>query len=299
MGHVDGLLDPETAVAVDRHLATCAPCADDRRSMGQLATRLTRERLSAALVGPWLSPGCPPVQTLGCYFLDEIESEERTRLSTHIAGCKSCREVLAEMSQGAIALDTRFEPEARGAEVAGPTLPWGERLRHALGLMPWPGWGLAAAAVVLAFAAGYGLTPGRGGGTSPGSVASVADRPAKPPYRPDTSVPGLGIGAQGRPEAESRFREAMAYHGDPDFATKALPALREAVALDPRLDVAQFWLGVALLLTGDIGPAIVPLEAAVALAPARREYRDYLLWAYLAAGRLDAARRLQSRAIER
>jgi anti-sigma factor RsiW len=302
VGHVDGLLDPETAETVNRHLATCAPCADVRRSMGQLTRRLGRERVSAALVGPWLPPGCPSVQTLASYFLDEAEPGERTHLRAHIAGCESCRGVLAEMNQGASELDTRFGSdvsEALEAPVVGPKLSLGERLRHALGLLPWPGWALAATAVALAFALGYEVAPDRSGSTAPGRVASVLGRRATPPYAPDAGTPGLGIGAPGDPEADRRFRQAMTHHGDPNFATKALPGLREAVALDARHDAAQFWLGIALLLTGDLEHAIAPLEAAVALAPARREYRDYLLWAYLATDRVDAARQLQSRTLGR
>lgn len=63
----------------------------------------------------------------------------------------------------------------------------------------------------------------------------------------------------------------MAFYGAADFATKALPALREAVALDGANDQAQFWLGVTLLLTGAQQQRELPLAEARRVISAQGE----------------------------
>jgi tetratricopeptide (TPR) repeat protein len=111
-------------------------------------------------------------------------------------------------------------------------------------------------------------------------------------------APALGIGAAVKPEAEGKFREAMAFHAAPDFSQRALPLLREAVALDPEYDQAQFWLGIAHLLKGEVTAAIPLLEEAVRLAPGSREYKQYLIWAYLKTGATEKALRLQTELLQ-
>jgi tetratricopeptide (TPR) repeat protein len=116
--------------------------------------------------------------------------------------------------------------------------------------------------------------------------------PPKPPYSAE-SRPELGVVAPVKAESERRFREAMKYYSDPDFARRALPLLRQAVEADPTNDRAHFWLGVALLLDGDARAAVPPLEAAARLAPADRQVKEYLIYACLQSGAIDRARSVQ------
>jgi len=153
----------------------------------------------------------------------------------------------------------------------------------------WPG--RVAVAAALGAVLVVGLLVGRVVTlTSPPTI--VAEAPPLPAYRPE-SGPGVGFAPSIRPESEQKFREAMAQYGQPDFARRALPLLREAVAADPRNDQAQFWLGVVLLREGRSTDAIAPLETASRLARADRTYKGYLLYAYLQAGTIDRARALQ------
>lgn len=160
--------------------------------------------------------------------------------------------------------------------LGAPARPrWRESL--ALAFAPWParvGVGLAVAALlVLGFALGRVVNPS-------GQATIVSTLPPIPAYVPAPSA-GLGIAPPVNPRAEERFRAAMAFHGSPDFARKALPLLREAVALDPSHDRAQLWLGVASVHTDQPQEAVGALEQAVRLAPADAVARSYLAFAYL------------------
>jgi tetratricopeptide (TPR) repeat protein len=154
---------------------------------------------------------------------------------------------------------------------------WWESVR--LLFAPWPvrlGAGAVVAALILV---GFAL----------GRVVMERDVPdvrvlvPMPAYAPEART-GLGAAASVEPESQQKFREAMAFHPTPEFAAKALPLLREAVALDPSHDAAQFWLGVALLHLDQPDAAIAPLEQAVRLAPADAAYKQYLMFAYLRTG---------------
>lgn len=164
-------------------------------------------------------------------------------------------------------------------------------LREAFG--SWPARlafaGVACAFLVIGLVVGRATTPGRQivtGGIPPTPVES-------PEYKPGARE-ALGLGASVKPESAKKFQEAMAFYGAPDFAVKALPALREAVALDRANDEAQFWLGVTLLMTNQPSAAVAPLEAAATLAPAALTYKQYLLFAYLRTGAVAKALRLQA-----
>ncbi len=172
---------------------------------------------------------------------------------------------------------------------------WRPALRDALGT--WPG-RLVFASVACAFLL-VGVFFGRAtvgdrlvkGGISPTPVET-------PDYKPGQGR-GLGIAGPVKPESERKFQAAMAFYGSADFAAKAFPALREAVTLDRANDQAQFWLGVTLLLTGKTAEAGPPLEEAVRLAPASVQYKQYLLAAYLRAGDLERALRVQAELMKR
>jgi tetratricopeptide (TPR) repeat protein len=172
---------------------------------------------------------------------------------------------------------------------------WLSPLREALAT--WPARllaaGVACACLVLGLVLGRATTERQvaKGGIPPTPVET-------PDYTPGPRT-ALGIGAPVRPESERKFLEAMAFYGAPDFAAKAAPALREAVALDRANDQAQFWLGVTLLLTDRPAAAVPPLEEAVKLAPARARYKQYLVYAYLRTGDTARALRVQTELLKR
>lgn len=161
----------------------------------------------------------------------------------------------------------------------------------------WPG-RLAFAGVACAFLV-VGLALGRATTGRRIATGGIPPTPVEAPeYKPGARK-ALGIGAPVKPESEKKFQEAMAFYGSPGFAANALPALREAVALDGANDEAQFWLGVALLLGGKTAEAIPRLEEAVRLAPGSAQYKQYLLYAYLLAGDVERALRVQTELLKR
>jgi tetratricopeptide (TPR) repeat protein len=164
----------------------------------------------------------------------------------------------------------------------GPT-GWLADLRRILAV--WPGRLACATAALILLVVG-GLVGRQFADTPP--TASVRVIPPLPAYQ---SIAGarLGGAAPANPSADEKFRAAMAHHPSRDFAVRALPLLREAVSLDPGHDAAQFWLGVALLHVDRPAEAVGPLEQAVRLAPADREYKQYLLFAYFRTGAVAKA----------
>lgn len=123
--------------------------------------------------------------------------------------------------------------------------------------------------------------------------AVTATAVALPAYVPQPPGSALGLGGGVNAASRDKFAAAMSHYGQPDFVARALPDLRDAVAADGSNDEAQFWLGVVRLRAGAATDAVAPLEAAVALAPARAVYKDYLLFAYLQTGNVTRAMRLQ------
>jgi len=176
--------------------------------------------------------------------------------------------------------------------LASPRETWFSAIRAAL--TSWPGRvslaAMACALVLLGVAIGWNVR-----GPGDGRVALDGEL-TKPAYRAEEGRAGsaLGMGALVKPESESKFRAAMVFYTSADFATQALPFLREAVAADALNDQAQFWFGVTLLMTNKPSEAVAPLEAATTLAPAALLYKQYLLVAYLRTGALAKALRLQT-----
>ncbi|MBM4442984.1 MAG: tetratricopeptide repeat protein [Candidatus Rokubacteria bacterium] len=201
--------------------------------------------------------------------LDRDWTRSRMRAATGDAATPSEEELLRALG--------RADPLA---EHAGGG--WWEGVRSLLA--PWParlGVGAAIAALILiGFALGRVVTER--------DVQYARALPPMPAYAPEARS-GLGAGASVKPQSLDKFREAMAFHPTPEFAAKALPLLRESVALDPAHDEAQFWLGVALLHLDQPDAAIVPLEQAVRLAPADPFYKQYLMFAYLRTGAVKQA----------
>lgn len=296
MRYADGLLGAEAEAELTRHLAECAECHKRAKAVQDFNDRLKTEwvgaRLRAIIPEEW---GCPPPDELSRYFLGESERADRRRLETHLEGCAHCRETVAEMERG-YAILARADP-LRAREPA-TAVPWWERLQAVLRPFPWPAWALATVAVGLAFMAGLLLYPVL---LRPPDLLPHLEtfRITKPPFTPPAELPALGIAPAYHPEADKRFREAMAFYDDPAFPEKAIPKLREAVTLDPRHEQAQFWLGIAYLLKDETTSAIPPLEEGVRLAPAKMEYKQYLVWAYLKVGQVEKALRLQTELLER
>lgn len=181
------------------------------------------------------------------------------------------------------------------ADPLGAPGGWLTTLREAFGT--WPA-RLLFAGVACAFLV-LGLVLGRATTERQLAKGGIPPIPVEAPeYRPGPRT-ALGIGAPVRPESERKFLEAMAFYGAPDFAAKAAPALREAVALDRANDQAQFWLGVTLLLRDRAAEAVGPLEEAVRLAPASVPYKQYLVYAYLRTGDTARALRVQTELLKR
>jgi tetratricopeptide (TPR) repeat protein len=84
-----------------------------------------------------------------------------------------------------------------------------------------------------------------------------------------------------------RFNKSAAFHytlGIAQYRSKqfhpAVASFRQAVELDPRLDLAQFLLASALLGTGDLDGAETGFKAAIAIRPDQPLYRNYLARVY-------------------
>ena len=171
------------------------------------------------------------------------------------------------------------------ADPLGPPAPAGWWAGVRVALAPWPVRVGVGAAVAALFLMGFALGRGAGGRDS-STLVHIA--PPVPAYTPAAGR-GLGAAASVDPRADDTFHAAMAFHAAPDFAVKALPLLREAVAFDASHDAAQFWLGVALLQADRPQDAVAPLEHAVRLAPADGVYKQYLVFAYLRTGAVKQA----------
>jgi tetratricopeptide (TPR) repeat protein len=199
--------------------------------------------------------------------LDEAWMRERLRAK------------LADLSEDDLLRDIgRADP--LGAPQGGG---WWRDLRRACAA--WPARlsfaGAAVALLVIGFLLGRGVVD-----QSASSLARTI--PPLPAYRAEATS-RLGIVSPVNPRSEEKFRAAMAFHGTRDFPGKALPLLREAVAFDASNDLAQFWLGVALLQVDQPADAVAPLKQAVRLAPADVDYKQYLLFAYLRTGAIRQA----------
>lgn len=292
--HLEAELDGEERTDVIRHLSTCQECQDHHDSLRAFVRRLDTDWL-AHQVRAHLPPDlhCPSPAELSDYFLSESTPEQAEAIGAHARNCRPCGEALATMEAGARSL-VEADP-LRPAPSRLPARPWGERLRAwAENLVPTPRWVWLAPSFAVAFLAGIVFAPilriEVGSRPAPSQVVQI---PA-PPWTGSVEPSRLGIAPAVNPEADARFRTAMAFYGSADFPSKALPELREAVRIDPQHDEAQFWLGAALLLEGDVASAIPPLEAARRLAPARAEYGRYLAWAYLRSGQTAKALELQT-----
>ncbi|MBI3825982.1 MAG: hypothetical protein HY294_08300 [Candidatus Rokubacteria bacterium] len=179
----------------------------------------------------------------------------------------------------------------RADPLAALTLPgWRPVLRAWVG--SWPA--RLAFAAVLAVVFAVGLLVGLA--SDPRTPRLTAATPL-PTWEGAERVATLGAAGRVRAESAQAFHAAMSLYGAADFAARALPLLRDAVASDPTNEAAQFWLGVTLLRLGEAPRAVRPLEEAARLAPANGLYRRWLVFAYLQIGAIEQALRAQAAAL--
>jgi tetratricopeptide (TPR) repeat protein len=202
--------------------------------------------------------------------LDRDWTRERLRAIAREPGQLSEAELLRAVE--------RADPLAERAESG-----WWEALR--LLLAPWPARLTLGAAVAALVLVGFALGRVVDRDTESRLVRAIPPMPAYAPERQRA----LGVAPATNRRAREKLEEAMRFREAPDFAVKALPLLREAVAVDASNDAAQFWLGVALLQVDRPQEAVAPLEHAVRLAPASALYKHYLLFAYLRTGSIRLA----------
>jgi len=204
------------------------------------------------------------------YLRRELTAAEQETFEDHLVACADCTEELA----GLCALKAELE-RCRGqivAEAGARPSPWRR---------PWL---LAAAAAVLAVAAGFGVwmrfQPASSRTPELAELAAI-EPPAYAPVRLRGS----------EDNAARRFREAMELYAAGDW-NGALPGLRAAAALDPEAPYFAFYLGACALLAGETGEAITQLQRTVDLGdtPFLEEALFYLAKAYLDAGDVTAAR---------
>lgn len=286
MRYAERLLSGTEEERIARHIADCRHCREQKDAMTSFAGRLDQHWLDARLAEMHRGAmECPSLHELTSHVLGESVEGEAERLARHTNGCAQCRAVLAEIEAHSASL-IRADPLA----AAAPPKSRRQRLTAFFDLLPAP------ACAVLALVAGLGA----GLFLHPAIIDRRVETPggafriSKPLPPPAVKRETLGIAPSVNAEAEALFRDVMSFYGDPDFASRAIPKLRAAVAAAPLFDQAWFWLGVAYLLREEPATAIPLLEKAAELAPGSREYKQYLVWAYLKGGSLDKALAVQT-----
>jgi hypothetical protein len=294
MRHAQGLLREGEEEEVTRHVEGCRDCREQEQAVKSFGSRLDDHwlgaKLTAMLPAGW---DCPSTQELGSYFIGQAEGPQAERVALHSRACVRCQSVLDEMEGGTTAL-TGADPLSESRST-----PYGlsrNRLWAFLDSLSRPLW--VPVALALAFSAGLVVRPVVTG-IFVESPSVRGHRIAKPATPPPAQLRALGVAPRVDEEAERFFREALTFYGEPDFAERAIPKLHQAVTADRRYELAWFWLGVAYLLRQEPKAAISPLETAVRLAPGNLEYKQYLVWAYLAVGSADKALAIQTELVNR
>jgi hypothetical protein len=221
---------------------------------------------------------------LAAYELGLADASERLAFEAHLAACDVCADDAFASADAAAVATGDAARVVRGLAV-GPGLlarllrPFRDLARRPHVLVP---------ALTTAGAVGL-LVLWRLGAPDPASLAIV--EPA--PYVP------LAVRDAGAGDATALFHRGMERYAGGDWAAAATD-LRGALAaaappLPPaRRDQANVFLGVSLLLEGDVDAAVAPLEAGARseLPVLADRARWYLAQAKLRAGDADAARTL-------
>lgn len=185
------------------------------------------------------------------YLRGDLNDGDVQRLEEHLLTCKECHEHLEDLSLLRASLSE--DRWAVADEQRASRVQWG--------------WAWAAAATLLAGA--VILWPRLADQPSQGDVDMARLSAVEaPPYEP---IKLRAVASEG----ERRFREAMPAYQKGAF-TEAIPGLEVAVALDPELAQAHFYLGACFLLSDQPGPAIGSFGRVV-----QTEDPRYLEWAYL------------------
>jgi tetratricopeptide (TPR) repeat protein len=204
------------------------------------------------------------------YLLGRLDGPEREAFEDHLVACGDCCRELADLC--ALQGELEASRERITAEAAAPSRPYRR---------PWL---LAAAAAVLAIAAGLGSWSLLRPASAPGTLLAELALVEPPPYAP--------VRLRGsEDDAARRFAEAMGLYSLGDW-NSALPGLRAAAALDPEAPHLSFYLGACALLAGETDEAIATLEKTAALGdtPFLEEARFLLAKAHLRAGDRRSAR---------
>ncbi|NUM66283.1 zf-HC2 domain-containing protein [candidate division KSB1 bacterium] len=119
------MLDGQKAKAMAEHLTACEKC----RRLDELAAHLEVIALQNYQKGERkVADRCPEVETLALYFSGLLPFLKKRRVEQHLAGCDSCRHVLAEMmraeSTTAVSGEESVEPalqsDSHSERVVGP-----------------------------------------------------------------------------------------------------------------------------------------------------------------------------------
>ena len=201
------------------------------------------------------------------YVTGGLPEGEQDRLEEHLLACESCRDELEDLAL----LRERFKDER-----------WAVEEDRAPSLSTWL-WAMGTAAAVVVLAVFFWprlVSQSPGLDTELGRLAQVE----APPYEP-RSLRALDG------EAEEIFEGAMVAYQEADYAG-AVPGLEAAVASDPTLVKAHFYLGASLLLTDRPREAIESLGRVIGLT--NSEYEEwahfYRAKGYLQLGQIDASR---------
>ena len=177
---------------------------------------------------------------LSAYLDGEVTGDERSALDAHLAGCEACRALLGELRTVTTEASAMRAEDDEPAANLWPGIeerlrPRGRRRRWLAALVPGaPGTGtawlrpaLAAAALVVAVAAGYLLLPGGepapAPATAPVERAADGSTPAAPPPASNPAAPPLAS----RPvEASQEYYDTLA---------RLQKAARVRLAHDPRV----------------------------------------------------------------
>jgi anti-sigma factor RsiW len=258
---------------------------------------------------------CLSDDELAEYLDGVLAPEDRRRVEEHLASCDECRTIVADtvIALGAIELEEaqrapqQPEGQARGTlEMPAP----GPEMREARGTIPfptpsaggtgggggaapsteggastgsksrktWPALGLLAAAAVLAFIArdpilnllGFGEARARADAATALIAAAAEQR---------TFEPRLTGGFRHAPlQGVTRSGDPRGFRLTPDV-TIATARVSQLAARDTSVD-AQALLGEALLIAGDLDPAVGALEAARLREPKRADILSNLSAAY-------------------
>ncbi|GEM_PF-2899719 len=100
----DGGLDPESARQVQEHLAGCASCEEQFRTLGKLGLFM-RLGLGRSRKTPCLS-----AEELGAYLAGEVGAEHRERIEEHLAGCPRCLHEVAVFSDESFGQPSEVSP---------------------------------------------------------------------------------------------------------------------------------------------------------------------------------------------